>query len=179
MALYSLDIEKELAGEFWTNRYILDVASALAGASPAAEIIEAERQYTLDRVNFTRYRISSVATGDDDYIIVPIDLEGGRTAGVGSELPLFCTLRVDFTVTSGRPSRKYYRGILIEADQTSFGELDDAFLGFFNAAVVDTIAAVEEYVDVDGQAILSGAAYPKVAMRQLRRGSRRRTTPIL
>lgn len=177
--MYSLDIEKELNGEYWTNRYMLDVASAAAGISPANDLVEAERQYTLDRMNFTRYRISSVTMGDDDYIIEPLNVVGGRTAGVGSELPLFNCIRVDFAVASGRPSRKYLRGILIEADQSGFGVIDPTFLDFFDAAYTAGCLAVPQYVDVDGQSLIGGQAYPKVAMRQLRRGSRRRTTPIL
>lgn len=178
-ATYSLDIQKQMGGEYFTNRYMLDIASAAGGYDAAAAIYAAERAIMLEAVAFISYRISSVVVGDDDYIIVPLGTNGQRTVGAAAALPLFNVVRVDFAVTTGRPSRKYLRGILVEGDQSDFGVINSTLLGFVDTNYTAYLVALSEYVDVDGQAIISGRAISNVGMRQLRRGSRRRTEPII
>lgn len=178
MPLFSLDIEKELRGEYWTNRYILDGASALSLNGPANSIVVAERDILIPDVEITRYRISSTVVGDDAYIIVPVGQMGTRVVTTQA-LPLFVVFRVDFPATQGRPSRKYVRGSIAEGDQTNYGDLEPATITFINNNYGTPVGAVPEYVDVDGQQLGAGICYPNVGMRQLRRGSRRRTQPIL
>lgn len=179
MPLYSLDIEKQLGTEYWTNRYILDGASPAGLNTAAVAIVAAERAITLDSVTFTKYRISSVATGDDDYVIIALGSAGQRAVGGATALPLFNCVRVDFDATQGRPSRKYLRGIIAEGDQSDFGVLNDTLLDFVDENYTGYVVGVPEFVDVDGQGFTGGRSMKAIAMRQLRRGSRRRTTPIL
>lgn len=176
--LLSLDIQKEYSGEFWTNRYILDVTSFAAAESPAEQIVAAERAIHLDVVNFVSYRVSDTIPGNDQYFVVPLTGGGARTTATQA-LPLFDVARVDFFVTLGRPSRKYLRGVLVEGDQENFGQLLASTVLFINENYTDPVAALVEYVDVDGQSISGGNCYPRVGMRQLRRGSRRRTEPVI
>jgi hypothetical protein len=176
--LVSLDIQKYLRGEYWTNRYILDIASTSAGSVPAGQIVTAERSITIVDVQFVSYRISSIATGDDDYVVVPLETPGQRAISTQA-LPLFDVLRVDFGVGQGRPSRKYLRGVLSEQDQTNYGELEASAQTFFSTNYGQPVAAVPEYVDVDGQPILTSSVFKSVGMRQLRRGTKRRLQPII
>lgn len=178
MPLYSLDIQKELRGEYWTNRYILDGASLLSLVAPADLILDAERAITIPDVDFTSYRLSTTVSGDDSYIIVPVGLPGQRVLA-SQALPLFCVVRVDFPPPQGRPSRKYLRGVLGESDQENYGDLLSSTVTFLADNYGVPVGAVPEYVDVDGQALGTGVIWPNVAMRQLRRGSRRRTMPII
>ena len=176
--LVSLDIQKELTGEFWTNRYVLDVPSLADAITPANFIVGKERIITIGDITFTSYRISDMVPGTDAYIVVPIGLQGLRVI-TSQALPLFNVARVDFGVGQGRPSRKYLRGVLGEEDQESYGILVDASITFINTNYAGPVAGLTEYVDVDGQAITTGFCYGRVGMRQLRRGSRRRTEPII
>jgi hypothetical protein len=126
-------------------------------------------------VNFTRYRVSSVAMNDGVYTIVPVGLTGQRVAN--SVLPLFNTLRMDFTAQTGRPSRKYYRGVLDESDISGDAVNTAPFLAgslelfdlFYQGEGVGGI------VDPQGQFFTAITVWPFVQMRQLRRSRRKRT----
>lgn len=178
MALWSLDIEKKLpSGITWSNRYILDDTGGSDLTIPAGEIVAAERAIHSNLVTFTKYRVSSMLVDDDAYIIVPLGLLGLRNTGAVELMPLFVVARVDFQVPQGRPSRKYLRGVLHEGD-VAITELTQAALDFIQNNYATVVAAVSAYVDVDGQSIQTGAAQKPVAMRQLRRGSKR-TQPII
>jgi hypothetical protein len=179
MALYSLDIEKVLAGEYWTNRYILNSASPPDPfTGPVNAILAAERSITADEVQFTKLRVSDNDPGTDVYSIRALNLPGLRTGVFTDLFPLFVTVRVDFTVGTGRPSRKYLRGVLKEGDSV-FNAIQQPALDLFQTSYANAVAGVPEYVDVDGQDILSGAVILAPAMRQLRRGSKRKLAPII
>lgn len=176
--LVSLDIQKTFRGLFFTNRYILNVTDLLAAETPADAIVVAERAITIPDVDFTSYRVSDNIAGTDLFWVKPINASGERVI-LTQALPLFDVLRVDFGVALGRPSRKYLRGVLAEGDQENYGELLTASLAEFQTNYVNPVLAVTEYVDVDGQPFISGAPFSRVGMRQLRRGSRRRTEPVI
>jgi hypothetical protein len=177
MPLYQLDIEKAFGSEFWTNRYILNAASLSAAVASIGGVINAERNITDQNVSFTRCRVADLDPNTDQYTIVPLNQVGAR-ANLTNLLPLFNVLRVDFGVAEGRPSRKYLRGVLVEGD-IDFTTISTSALTFFDTNYVDLLVPFDSYVDVDGEPIISGSVYPQVAMRQLRRGSRRRTEPII
>lgn len=178
MPLFSLDVQKTFRGLFFTNRYILNLSSVSAGGTAADAIIAAERAITIPDVDFTSYRISDMVPGTDTFVVVPIN-ESGERVVLTQALPLFDVLRVDFGTGIGRPSRKYLRGVLAEGDQENYGELLAASLAEFQTNYANAVLAVPEYVDVDGQEFVSAAPFSRVAMRQLRRGSRKRTEPVI
>lgn len=179
MPLFYVEIEKRLGSEFWTNRWIVR-SDTLANANSVlgVAILDAERQLHSTTVLFTRYRVSTVAAGDESYVIVPINQFGLRAHGTAL-LPLFNTLRVDFPAASGRPSRKYFRGVLTEEDITG-----DAILTSFNsymAAFVDNFAETAEgpgILDPQEQLFTNAVPITNVQMRQLRRSRRRRTNGL-
>ncbi len=169
-----LDIEKEYQGEYWTNRYVLAAASPAAGLGAAQQIVGIERAVTNSPILFTRFRLSDDVANTDNYQIVQVNLYGLDPIGSNVLLPLFNVVRVDFTpVGGGRPSRKYLRGLLTELT-AEFNTIQPGPVGTWQAAYADAMLTVEEYVDVDGQAFQYSSIYPKVAMRQLRRGSKRK-----
>jgi hypothetical protein len=174
---WMVDIEKLLVAEYWTNRYVVEAPDIQAAGVVAATILEAERKIHSTAITFTRYRVDDGVPNTDASIIVPANVQGLRVTG-GGRLPLWNVAVCDFSVALGRPARKYLRVGLEENDVT--GEfINDGLVVQFNADYATPLAAHQAYVNVDGQAILSGAFKPRIGMRQLRRGSKRRVTPVL
>lgn len=176
MPLFQLDIEKSYQGEFWTNRYILEATDVNATLGTANIIVDAEQDVHNNIINFTKYRVSDIVKGTDNYVIVPINSVGGRVS-VGSILPLFNVARVDFGVGIGRPSRKYLRIGFTEADIDGSVIVPALVTALQNYGAL--LVSLAQFVDVDAQPITSSAVVGTLQMRQLRRGSRRRTQPVI
>lgn len=177
MPLFSVDIEKEYQGEYWTNRYIVQAADLNTANGDGGGIVALERTIHLTDVLFTRWRTSDLDPATDLYIINQINAQGLRTHATDI-LPLFNVARVDFSTGQGRPSRKYLRGVLVEADIT-FNTILAGTVTDLTTSYATPMKNTGYYVDVDGQVFTAVSVYPLVAMRQLRRGSKRRVTPIL
>lgn len=179
MPLFQVDIQKThpASSRFWTNRYIVNAATLQAAASVAQQIRSVEAQVLLDAFGIDKIRTSDMVEGTDQFIIDDTLIVGNRPT-TGEWLPLFCVARVDFSAGSGRPSRKYLRGVLLEADQAN-GALTAAARTFINDNYSSDMLAIPEFVDVDGEAFITAGVNQNVGQRQLRRGSRRSTTPIL
>lgn len=177
MPLFKVDIEKVYANEYWSNVYYLELDVLDGALTVANEIVAAERAIHKNFVLFTKVRVSDMIPGTDEYITGVLNVTGLATSE-STLLPLWNVVRVDLTATAGRPSRKYLRGCIAE-DNMSYDNLDPAFVTFINNNYVTPLVLIEELKDVDGQDLVDGACMPKVGMRQLRRGSRRRTTPII
>lgn len=174
-----IDIEHSFGAETWTNRYLVSAlpASGTSGLLISA-IVAAHRAILFNTITVTRVRHATIAESDDDYTITPINLAGQRSITSNDMLPLFCTARVDFSTGLGRPSRKYLRGVLGEADYGLAG-IGSTFITGFGAAYIAAILAEDEIVDPQGETFLTGSMSVPVQMRQLRRGSRRSTEPVL
>lgn len=169
-------IEKLYQGEYWTNVYWFSGAiSAVQGAS-IADLIAIERSVHLSPVLITKVRIDDAVPLTDQFVTETINLFGLRTIGSEHMLPLFNVVRVDLTAGLGRPSRKYYRGALHEGD-VNFNTIAPATVSFYNTDVAAALASLSGFVDVDGTDITAGTTHPFVGMRQLRRGSKKKTTP--
>lgn len=176
MALWQIDVEKVLGTEYWTNVYHVDATSQADAATQGLAIALYEQDLHNVDINLTKYRVSPFP-GPSEGTIYPLNLPGQGPDG--DRLPLFNVLRVDFAVTTGRPSRKYYRIGITEGEQVD-GRLTDAAREGYEAVVLAFVNDPDiHYVDVDGQPIVQGTVYPLVGMRQLRRGTRRRTTPVI
>jgi len=176
-AMWSLDIEKQLGAETWTNRYILSNPSIESALLTAAAIWPIEQTVHLSVVTFTRYRISDLDPSTDLFVIVPIGEVGGVVT-TEQYLPLFNVARIDFPAGTGRPSRKYLRLPILESVQEN-GVLSSAFIASMNTNYGSPLGDIDEFVDVDGEPLGDGICQVNVGMRQLRRGSKRRATPVL
>ena len=174
MPLFQLDIEKRLGSEFWTNRYFM-LGDTFSNTVTASEgVVNAERALHSTQVTFTRYRVSDPTS--TQYVIVPLNVAGLR-ATQGTLLPLFNTLRFDITAITGRPSRKYYRGVLGE-DDIAGDALDSDFSAFAAtlAAELSTGTGVNGIIGPQEEVLTDVTIHPFVQMRQLRRSRRRRAT---
>lgn len=184
MALFKVDTQKTYGGEFWTNRYIISAGSIENAQEGGLIIIEAERTWHRTFVHFDKLRVSSFTPGDDAFIVTPYDADGEVTPSSGGVLPLWNVLRADLAVEGfGRPSRKFFRcGLMagdITLDFTATGDILSAVVPGITEMIAELQTNVSPLVDVDGQPITGAVSFGLVAMRQLRRGSRRRTEPVL
>lgn len=174
MALFQIDTEKRLGSEFWTNRYIVRAENLAATFSVAAAIVAIERQFHASAVTFTRYRTASTAVGDGIFSIQPVNQNGQRDP-LTTLLPLFNTLRIDMSATTGRPSRKFYRGVLTEADINGDAVTQDFMVDVGELANLFPVDPGDAgIVDPQDQLLTAVTQYPFVQMRQLRRSRRKR-----
>jgi len=176
MALFKIDVEKQMGGEYWTNRYFVDAADFAAAAMMSDEIVTAERAFHGTSVTFTKSRTSDITPGTDVYSTIILNLPGLQ-GDDGTFLPLFNVLRADLSVGIGRPSRKYYRGVLRETHIIQDGV--DASIRTTASGALNSLLTQITLVDVDSQPITLVTVSPFVGMRQLRRGSKRRAAPII
>lgn len=174
MPLYQADIEKRISSEFWSNRYIINAPDFAQATEIADNLVFHERALHTTAVSFTRFRVSTTAIDDGIYTIVPINAAGLRTTGTAL-LPLFNTLRFDLSAAVGRPSRKFYRGVLSEGDIAGDAIVVD-FTSFATTLAGNLGTEIGPgVVDPQGTVLLSVTVHPFVQMRQLRRSRRRRT----
>lgn len=175
MAIFKVDIEKQLESEYWTNRYLVIAEDLDEALSIGSTLSAVERTFHDVSVLFTKYRASDTVVGSDVYVTVPLNQAGLRN--IGSQLlTLFNTFRLDMTVGVGRPSRKYYRGCLAEGEVV-FNSLSAGLITEFESLTADLLSVA--LCDPQGTPITGLTVFPRVQMRQLRRGSRRRATPII
>lgn len=177
-----VEVFKSYLGERWENVYLVDSAGEIPVTAPfpdvAFVIANAESVFHLPTVTFEYARVSTVAPGDGAYVTVPLGFSGLRAGSdAGSPLPLWNTLRLDLLVATGRPSRKFYRGVLGEAD-IEFTAVAEAIRTnaqtVINAMIGELVTdASVRLVDPQGQEIYACTPYTKVQMRQLTRGRRR------
>lgn len=182
MPLFQVDIEKSfllnsVQTVYWTNVYHVNAADQAAATTAGLAIVEIERDVHYNSVIFTKMRARPAVVGSLGNI-TSLNVTGDRAAAGLQMLPLFNTIRVDFNTAVGRPSRKYIRGPIAETDQDG-GNLVSAMQTLFSTSFRAPLLALGSYVDVDGEAFVSGQVYVPVQMRQLRRGSKRKTTPVI
>lgn len=182
MPVFQVDTEKALNGRNWSNRYLMIADTIESARVMSGEIIDAERTVTASQVTFTKWRVSAFGIDSPQYIVTPLNLPGLRV--VTDMLPLFNVVRVDIFAGAYAPGRKYLHGCLGEQDQSS-GLLTQTAIDFFQTSYADIIVGVTTLIvgsglPPDGQrAIESASVFREVGMRQLKRGSKRKTAPII
>jgi hypothetical protein len=175
MPTYRLTIEKywSFASEYWTNVYHVNAADPAAAVPLMDAIVAAEASIHWNTVNITKGRIDDMQPDTDVFFTKVYNTPGSFNAAT-EPLPLFVVTRIDFGSTAGnRPSRKYYRGTLTEGEVTHnslLAGLQTRMTGFITS-IIGT-----GYCDEKGNDINSGALWPQPAMRQLRRGSKKKVT---
>jgi len=177
MAIFRLHIEKyhALSSEYWVNRYFIDAATLADAALASNGIVDAEKPLYSPDVVITKSHVDDNVPNTSNYQTTIRNLAGTRTSHAGDRLPLFVVARVDFSVAGGgRPSRKYLRGVFYEMD-VSFSSIATLMLTSLNTYA--SSVAASGACDPQGQDIISGAAFLSPAMRQLRRGSKKKVIP--
>lgn len=178
MPLYNVDIQKLANNYYWTNRYIVDAPDLVAAQSQSDWYVSAERNIHLNHVQFVAVRVSDQDPATDNYVTKA--LVGTGTLNLTTEVtPLFVVIRVDFSVGSGRPSRKFLRGCLTEAHVGHWGDLTGTRITEITNNYITPLLQNRGYVDPQGTPIISGAVHPRVTNRQLRRGSKRKARTVI
>lgn len=177
---FQVDIEKVFGTEYWTNVYTVQAPAITEASGIANQIVQIERAVLVNGVTITKVRTSLAGEENpDQFIVTPVNQNGTyEETGVGQLLPLFNCARVDFSAGMGRPARKYLRGLLKEGNVDG-STLTSGLVTHINTNYVAPLIALGTVAKQGGGFYTAGAVFVPIAMRQLRRGSRRRTTPVL
>jgi hypothetical protein len=176
MVAYQIVIQKALGTEYWVNDYHVDVASFDAARTAGQQIAAIERDNSHGQVSFINYRVKIVSDIITQGTIFPLGYNG--TGGDYEYLPLFNVIRVDMAPDQGRPGRKYYKLPVPEGGQSN-GQLTTATITNVNNGLCLPLLNLGVLCKSNGDNFTSIACNPRVGMRQLRRGSRRRQTPVI
>lgn len=184
MPIFKVDIEKvDSVSYFWTNVYHIRAASIDAAHSAAVDIIApAEAAIHASFITVVKARTSTITENDEVFRTALLDLDGGLST-TGNALPLFNVVRLIGNVDEGRPSSKYYKCGLGGGDVVGGYRWDGAKL----TAILAEITAMRDeltaesvpWVDPQDQIILDLITQARIGMHQLRRGSKRKTEPVL
>lgn len=182
MPLFQVDVQKTFLGQFWTNRYFV-TADTLAEAHGSATIfIAGEQAIHTSNVHIVKVRTATPSAIDTSFLTLVVNV-AGTLSSPGNGLPLFNVVRVDWPAGEGRPSRKFYRCLLGTDDVASAFQWDTAVLASIESALTDMradlSAAGTPLVDPDSEILGLPVPQLNIAMRQLRRGTRRQTEPII
>lgn len=181
MSVYQIDIEKSFSPTtgstvFWTNVYHVDVTDLAAAITAGNSIVTLEKTIHANTTSFTKMRTRQAGVPGAPGTITPLSGVGGRAAS--NPLPLFNVYRIDFGVSGGRPSRKYIRAPLSSTDSTA-GAVTGSTVTLIQNSYVTPLLNMNVLCDPQGQAFVNGTIWPYVGMRQLRRGSKRKATPVI
>lgn len=168
---HRLEIRKLYEGHSYSNDYNVECPSMDDAEAMAISLVEFERSFHLNNVVFVSYRVSTVAVGDRIFRHQPIDTIGLRLRSGTSQLPLFCTVRLDMRTVDSDPCRKYYRPPLEETDQED-GHLSAGYWTAIVAAWFVMNAAFpvgSKIVSNKGNNVVGASGFPDVQMRQLHR----------
>jgi hypothetical protein len=176
LAIYEIAIEKALNSEYWINVYHCDATDLQAARAIALNVIAAERTIHMDVVAFTKFRVKNISALGQAGTVYPIGQSGQVQTTV--YMPLFVVARFDLTLPSGRPDRKYIRAP-VATTVINNGQFTQSALNFYNGNYSTALLAITGLTDRSGASYTAVAVNPVVGMRQLRRGSRKRTTPVI
>lgn len=178
MVLMQLDIQKKLGTEFWTNVYHLEFVGTSQDQTAVDGIIAAERSIHSNFVNFVSARVKEAGSPHGYSQIIPLTGYGSYVFGGQDALPMFNVLRVDFSPVIGMPSRKYLRTLFTEAAVTG-SEFIAEYVTFVQDHYMNAILQSPAPRNDHGFDLVSGSVKTTVAMRQLRRGSKRKIRPVI
>lgn len=160
----------------WSNRYFVEVPDIGIAILAGSDIWQNGEAVFHSELAFC-YEIYANLVGDAPFTpgqtgVMPAGVQrgtvdAGGAAGVGTLLPLFNVVRVDFPVVGSRPSRKFYRIPLREED------IGNAQI---SPVVASAVQAGAEYIagqpslrDVDGQDWIGSASIRGITSRRLGR----------
>lgn len=182
MPLYRIQVKKGrvFSDRTWSNEYLVSGPSLEAARNAGLAIQGIERQIHAPVVEYRQVLVSTVVPLDNVYTSIPLNGNGERVVFDAEYLPMFNTFRADIEVAGGgRPSRKYFRGPVLESDQSD-GALVPGVVALVDAAVnqmIEDVLVVEcQLVDPDAQEWIACHTFAQVQMRQLHRKRKKKTT---
>ncbi len=176
VAVFAVDVQTDYYQEYVTNRYhVLADDMAQAGVRGLA-IANIQKSLLPVTNNIDYVRVSTITPGDNLFYTQQANIPGTR--GLTSQtMPPFCRWRCDMNVGFRRPLRKY---LLIPYEEDSEGSsFTSTAITFFNTNYAAPLFQLGYVCAEDGTVIIGVSLNSQIGMRQLRRGSRRRATPII
>lgn len=173
---HRLEIHKKLGEEQWVNTYLIEAVDMDEASDLGLLAVEFERRLHRDNVLFEYFIVSTRAIGDRVFRHVAVNAFGLKTLTTNSYLPLFNTIRIDFSTLDSDPCRKYYRVPVIEAEQTN-GILEPAEVTAYNATISTYFFGTvlgDNLFTPKGHVVVSGSVSPKLQMRQLHRHKKKK-----
>lgn len=169
-----LTIEKFMAarGEYWTNVYHFPGSDLAAAITAGQAIANWEMAMVGTGIIVTKIRADDKTIETDVFQTVMMNEPGDRAMGDADTLPLYVALVVDFGVgAGGRPCRKFLRGFS-KADLSGMSWMP----GLIGLASTYAAGVVSKGIcDPQGNIVTSGSIKLNAGMRQLRRGSKKRS----
>lgn len=164
MPIWKCSLRKAFGAPFnvkWSNTYYIDAGTALE-AGDVGYILWTEGERTFHTAGIYCYEmyLNNLADPPNSpgqiYPIAAGDQRGTFPGyNAGATFPLWNTLRVDFSVTASRPSRKFYRLGLVPANYDN-GNITAGLAGVVDSGC-EAIAGNPFVVDVDGQNVFAHA----------------------
>lgn len=175
---YRITIQKFTAGYglYWTNRYLTTISNMADAKGVMDRLVAAERVLYTSGTVITNGRVDDNVEDTDEYATTAYNLPGTRAAVATDFIAPWVVGRVVFSVADlGRPLQKYIRMFVSEGDTAGPFALSSAAMAILNQYATAVVA--EPICDPAGNLVVAGAAFPNVAMRQLRRGKKKKDTP--
>lgn len=175
--LFKIDMQYLYQTEYWTNVFYVDVADYGAAQSAVIDLAEVLKTGIQNSVSIDKARITPAPFTRDTFRDVVLGISG--TGGATQPAPLFNVVRWQFAKPVGRAINMYFRGGVTPSNIGPDQEFTEAAQTFNNALLAAIFDLPVQFVSRAGTVYTTATAAPKVGMRQLRRGSRRKTTPVI
>lgn len=173
-----LDTQKIINGQYWTNRYLLDLdGPESVSDAMILSVVASEKVIHSSAVGFVSARVSDDVIGTDNFRIFPLSGVGTQPV-TGGTLPGWMTTRVDFGISFGRPCRKYYRSYVGEVAIDGHVWIAE-YVASIQTTLTDLLALIPTFCDPQGNHWQSVITKTEAQMRQLRRGSRKKENPVI
>lgn len=170
-ATHRVEIRKNLGAANWSNDYLIQATDMDDAVATANALVTMERHLHYDNILFVFVRVSQNNPLTRVFRHIGLNVYGLQSLGGAEYLPLFCTVRVDFTTDNSDPSRKYYRMPVMEAWQSN-GVISGTQVTALNALLttyfLGSVAGDNIYTP-KGNLVTGAAVYPNVQMRQQHR----------
>lgn len=177
MPVYKFDIQYVYQTEYWTNK-LYYICPDMAGARDCAELVAGILLTAInDSVTIDKVRVTPYPFVRNTYTDVVIGQPG--TGGSGVLAPLFNVVRWQFGKNYGRYVSHYFRGGITPSNIGNNQQFTPAAHAFNNGIVSQLADLSYILCDVNGFQYIVALANIRVGMHQLRRGSKRRKTPVI
>lgn len=177
MPTYKLDIQYVYETEYWTNKlYIIepDIESAVNALQALTDVLKTgvQNSVTIDKGRITPFPYLRNTYRD-------VQLNKAGTGGTAAPAPLFNVVRWEFSRAYGRAISHYFRGGVTPSNIGTDQKFTDAAHTFNDDLVLALFETGPVICDKIGDPYTRATTDIRVGMRQLRRGSKRKKTPVI
>lgn len=177
MPTYKLDIQYVYETEYWTNKLYVIEPDMEAAANAAETLCQVLKTGIQDSVTIDKVRITPFPYQRNTYRDVQIDVAG--TGGSTPPAPLFNVVRWEFSRAYGRAVSHYFRGGVTTSNLGPNQQFTPAAKTFNDNLVTALFETGPIICDKIGDPYTRATTSLLVGMRQLRRGSKRKKTPVI